>query len=550
MTKSTTWTRRSFLESLGGAALVGSVSTSATRLVYAQQDSNSHGGAVAGPPLAREVGLRVLADGGNAIDAAVATAFSAAVVAPYQCGLAGYGGHMKIALAGPKKITSIDFNTMAPAAARADMYPLQADGTVKDQVNDIGWLACGVPGTLAGLQLALDRYGSRPLAELLEPAIRFTAEGIVVPENLARAIRNSAVQLAKDPTSARLYLHDGMPLKAGERLKNPDAAEMLRTLAKRGTVDSFYHGDIAAQVAESYRKGGGLVTEKDLAAYRAREVKPLSLAWRGHKIYTAPLTAGGLTALEAISLRKALGEAADPSTTSGAHARLEALRIAWHDRLRLLGDPVFVDVPVAKLLSPDYANEWVDRIRAAVKQKQRLSLETAPREQNGTVHISTADRDGNLVALTLTHGAAFGAHVTLDGLGLMVGAGLARFDPRPDHPNAPAPGKRPLHNMCPTIVEREGRAVLALGGAGGRRIPSSIVSVLSHLLEQRAPLAEALSGGRVHTEGGDDVWYEGSVGESLDYFKQLGFETKRYKIALVSAAAFDPATGRTISAAK
>ncbi len=539
--------RREFLCTIAGGLLIGSSTTLGSQQ-GGSTDTRSRG-SIDGHPVARQVGLKVFADGGNAIDATVAAALTAAVVAPYQCGIAGYGGHMTIASAGQKKVVSIDFNTAAPASASPDMFPTDDDGSVKGSVNQYGWLASGVPGTLAGLQLSLDRYGSRPLGELMQPAIQYSRDGIIVDRWLAIRCKQSAPQLARDPAAARLYLPGGKPLEQGDRLKNPETAELLQSLADRGTVDSFYRGDVAQQIADAFKAGGGLVTARDMAAYRAREVEPITLSWGGHTICTAPLTAGGTTVLETLSFFRELGEAVNATTDKGVHGWVEALRVAWDDRLRLLGDPWFTEVPVERLLSRDYAKQWAARVTKAVEQEQKLQIKSRPRNQDGTIHLSAADGDGNLVALTLTHGAAFGSHVVVDGLGILLGAGMSRFDPRADHPNSPAPGKRPLHNMCPTIVLRDDRPILAIGGAGGRRIPNAVTSVLCNYIGRETTIAKAVAGPRIHNEGNDDVWFNGPVADSAAvYLKQIGYRIGHNKIALVSAATRDPDDGGTASA--
>ena len=250
-------------------------------------------GLVIGHSQGAEVGTRVLADGGNAVDAAVAAALVAGVVAVSQCGIGGYGGHLVVA-SPDGKVASIDFNSAAPAAARPDMFPLNAAGRVVGGVNSHGWLAAGVPGTLAGLQLALDRFGSRSLDQLIEPAIRFARDGFPISGAFAKSIASAAGQFRRDAGSARLFLPDGRPPEEGQTFRNPDLAAMLERLARDNSVAAFYRGDIAGRIAASFAKNGGLVTADDLAKYNAREVPPLELAWRGSTIYTAPLTAGGL----------------------------------------------------------------------------------------------------------------------------------------------------------------------------------------------------------------------------------------------------------------
>src|SRR5581483_1341724 len=233
-------------------------------------------------------------------------ALVAAVVGPQHCGVGGYGGHMTIATGDGSKVAAIDFNTAAPAAATPDMFTPDAQGRVPGQVNFYGWKAAGVPGPLAGMQLALDHFGTKKFAEVAAPAIRYARDGFPVSTNLAGALRANQKRLAAHPASAKLYLPGGEPPKAGSTMKNPDLAALLETLAKRGTVDSFYRGDIAAKIAAAFQAHGGLVTASDLAAYQAREVEPLALAWRGATIRTPPPTAGGATILETIAILKTL----------------------------------------------------------------------------------------------------------------------------------------------------------------------------------------------------------------------------------------------------
>ncbi len=223
-----------------------------------------------------------MTEGGNAVDAAVAAALVAGVVAVSQCGIGGYGGHLVVGLP-DGKVSSIDFNSAAPAAARPDMFPLDAAGRVQGGVNSHGWLAAGVPGTLAGLQRALDRFGSRPLDKLIEPAIRFARDGFPIAPPFANSIARAAGQFRRDPGSARLFLSGGEPPAAGSRFRNPDLALVLERLAHDNSVAAFYQGDVARQIAKAFAAGGGLVTAADLAAYQAREVPPLTMTCAGRR---------------------------------------------------------------------------------------------------------------------------------------------------------------------------------------------------------------------------------------------------------------------------
>jgi gamma-glutamyltranspeptidase/glutathione hydrolase len=502
-------------------------------------------GRVEGHPVGAEVGRKVLADGGNAVDAVVAAALAVAVVAPQQTGPGGYGGHLTVALEGGKTVTAIDFNTAAPAAATPEMFAPGADGKVKGAINQHGWQAAGVPGILAGLQLALDKFGSKPFADLAGPAISYARDGFKVEAGLATAIKSNAARLAKDPATAKLLLPDGEPPKAGAVLRNPDLAALLDELAKAKSVEPFYRGEPARRIAAAFKAGGGLVTADDLSAYHARIVEPLKLTWRDFTIRTPPPTAGGATVLEALAILQALGwdgwKADDPRS---ARATLEALRLAWDDRLRLLGDPGKEAGPARSLLAEGYAKGQAQKVARALADGKPAEAGTDGRGAGGTVHLSAADGKGNWAALTLTHGDSFGAQVTVPGLGLTLGQGMSRFDPRPKHPNSPGPGKRPLHNMCPTVVLRDGKAVAALGGRGGRKIVNAVFGVLVQLLGRGAAFEDALAAPRLHTEGALAVGLEPKWSDAeAARLKEVGYTVSRTASAYVSAVWADPKGG-------
>jgi gamma-glutamyltranspeptidase/glutathione hydrolase len=510
-------------------------------------------GLVTGQPHGAAAGRAVLAVGGNAVDAVVAAALVAGVVEVGGCGIGGYGGHMVIAPA-RGKVVATDFNSAAPAAARADLFAPDAKGAVKGQANTFGWLAAGVPGTMAGLQLALDRHGTRRFAEVVRPAIRYAREGFPVPRGLARLLVAARARLERDPGARKLFYPGGRPLPEGAHFRNPDLADLLELLAAHGSVEPFYRGAPARKIADAFARHKGLVTVKDLAAYRAREVTPLSLTWQGWTIHTAPLTAGGLTILQTIRTLDALGwRDWDRKDFKVTHAYLEALRLAWHDRLTLLGDPEQVRVPVERLLSERYARECADRVRKALALNKPLAAESDGRSAGGTIHLSAADAAGTMVALTLTHGGGLGAQVVVDGLGLVLGHGMSRFDPRPGWPNSPGPGKRPLHNMCPTVLVRDGRPALALalGGRGGRKIPNSVLRVLLARVGEGRPLARAVAAPRLHTEGGLAVTLEPAwPAAEVKRLKEIGFVLRSGPGAVVHAVERDPRSGALAAAAR
>jgi gamma-glutamyltranspeptidase/glutathione hydrolase len=534
--------RRQFLTGAGGLLLVD-------RFV---RPADGLAGLVNGHPEAAEAGKAILAAGGNAVDAVVTAALVAGVVALPSTGLGGYGGHLVVARP-TGQVEAIDFNGPAPAAAKPDMFGADDKGVVKDRANVHGWLAAGVPGVLAGLQLALDRFGTLKFADVVKPAVKHARDGFPLKKGVAAAIAAAKDRFAKDPGSAKLYLRlDGTPLAEGETFRNPDLAAMLEKLAGRGRVDTFYTGDVAGSIAAAFRKNCGLVTAADLAGYKPAVVTPLTLTWNGHTIYTPPPTAGGLTVLQALATLKALGrDEWDPADPATVRARVEALRLAWADRLTLLGDPAAVDVPVEKLLSGPYADAAAAKVRAAMLSAKPVEANGDGRSAGGTIHLNAIDAAGLTVAVTFTHGNSFGAGVTVDGLGLTLGHGLSRFDPRPGRANSVGPGKKPLHNMCPTVVTTTGKPALAVGATGGRMIPNTVFAVLAYRFGDGTSLAEAVKAPRVHTEGDLAVTLEATFPAAVvEQFKKVGYATKVGPGATLSALERDPAAGTVRAAAR
>ncbi len=499
---------------------------------------------VAGQPEGAAAGNAVLAAGGNAVDAVVAAALAAGVAAVPLAGIAGYGGHLVIAGLPGGKVTSIDFNSTAPASLTPNYFQANEKGQVKGEANTFGWLSAGVPGVLAGLQLALDRYGTKKFADLVQPAIRLARDGFKVNRGFANALRVSQTRMAKDPGSAKLLFPKGEPLKEGEIFRNPDLSRLLESLALAGSVAPFYQGKIAADIAAAFAAHGGLVTAADLAAYQAIERVPLALDWKGFTLYTPLPTAGGLTVLQTLATIKALG-----AEGTAGQAFVEALRVAWTDRLSLIGDPEQVEVPIKQLLSPEYAGKTAERVKAAIKNNQPIAGKTDGRPASGTIHLNAVDASGLTVALTFTHGGYFGAQVSVENLGLVLGHGVSRFDPRPGRPNSPAPRKRPLHNMCPTVVTRSGAPVLAIGATGGRRIVNAVANVLLGRLGAEMPLEAAVKAPRVHTEGDLALTAEAGYPQA-PMLLTAGYTLTAGAVASLQATERDPKSGAVWSAAR
>ncbi len=482
--------------------------------------SQSSNGMVASDSrLGAEVGARVLAKGGNAVDAAVATAFALAVVYP-EAGNIGGGGFLVVRMADGSN-ASLDFREKAPLAATRDMF-LDARGNVTDQ-SLIGHRASGVPGAVAGLWAAHQRFGSKPWAELVAPAVEYAERGFTVDAHFAGVVRAYESRLKQFPASAALLLPGGQPIAEGSTWKNPELAAVLRRIAQEGP-QGFYQGETARLIAEEMRRGGGLITLEDLRRYEAKWRDPVEFEYRGHRIISMPpSSSGGLTLalmaniVEGYDLKK-LGW----RTAGSLHIVAEASRRAFADRNHFLGDQDFVKVPRDRFLSEQYAARQratipIDRATPSSQIKPGLG-ETAESDQ--TTHFSVVDARGNAVALTTTLNELFGSAVTVTGAGFLLNDEMDDFTSKPGVPNlfglvqgeanAIAPEKRMLSAMTPTIVlDRSGKPMLITGARGGPRIISAVFQIISNVLDYELPLDQALGAPRIHHQHlPDELYYE------------------------------------------
>ncbi|MCZ6677493.1 MAG: gamma-glutamyltransferase family protein [Candidatus Poribacteria bacterium] len=486
-------------------------------------------GTVVGPhPRTAYAGMSMLRQGGNAIDAAVAAAFTEGVVEPSHNGVAGYGGCMVVYLADRREVVAIDYNTVAPAAASDSMFTIELTDTpagyrVPGRVNVHGPLSVGVPGVVGGLCMALQEFGTMPLSEVLLPAIRSARYGFV-PN---RANRNGIVAQAERwqtefPETARVFLKNGHPPKAGERLTNPDLARTLETIADGG-ASAFYCGDIGHKIVNFIQENGGCLTAGDLQNYRPRLVKPYEIRYRDCQLYTPPLGAGGLTTLQMLRLVEAY-DVGNLPPAKRLHLLAETMKICWPERLGRFGDPDSVDINPAEEVADALMTQLRNRLKQGLEAPQPGEI-VAFEPISCTSHISTADIHGNLVALTQTHGGGFGSMVTVPGTGLLLGHGVARFDPRPGLANSIAPGKRPLHNMSPIIALQADRPFATYGIPGGRTIPNNQLSISVNLIDLQMSIQDALAAPRLHSEGAEPVAVEERAGEAvLAELRQLGHE--------------------------
>jgi gamma-glutamyltranspeptidase/glutathione hydrolase len=371
---------------------------------------------------------------------------------------------------------------------------------VEGDLNLLGLLSVGVPGTLKGWCEALARFGRLDLESVMQPAIRHAERGFRATPYLVEAVTETAVDLARFPETARTFLPGGAPIKAGDLVVLGDYAATLRLIAAKGP-DVLYGGELGAAIADYFRGAGGILTLDDLARYQTVERRPIRGSYRGYEIAgPPPPTAGGLHVVEMLNILEGFDVAAlGFGTAAYIHLFAEVLKIGFADRNACTGDPAFVDIPVERLTSKDYAAARRAEIRSDRAGDYGAPRSAAPSAH--TTHVTTADADGNVVAMTQTINNLFGAKATAPGTGVLLNNTMALFDPHPGHPASVAPGKRVTSSMAPTLVLRDGRPVWALGLPGGVRIFTSVLQALVNLIDHRMSLQEAVEAPRVWTQG-------------------------------------------------
>jgi gamma-glutamyltranspeptidase/glutathione hydrolase len=465
--------------------------------------------------LASDVGVAILKQGGNAIDAAVAVGYAQAVVNAC-CGNIGGGGFMTIHLANGKD-TFINFREKAPAAASADMY-LDENKQIKPGASLHGYLAVGVPGTVAGFDLAQRKYGKLSRAQVLAPAIKLARDGYILNRADTDIIDTTVAFFKRDPEAARIFLRkNGTPLQPGDRLVQKDLANTLEAIARHGP-DAFYKGAIPAAVEKASKANGGIITAADFAAYHASEMAPLTCTYRGYQFISAPPpSSGGVTMCQILNIlegydMKALGY----HSAASVHYMVEAMRHAYMDRNTFLGDPDFVRNPTEHLLSKDYAA----RLRAQIlPDKATPSSAVLPgamqHEKPETTHYSVVDKEGNAVSTTYTVNGRFGAVVIAPGTGFFLNDEMDDFTSKigarnmyglvQGASNAIAPGKRPLSSMAPTVVTKNGKTFMVVGSPGGSRIITITLQAVLNVIDHGMAPQEAVDAPHIHHQWQPDV---------------------------------------------
>ncbi|WP_096952823.1 gamma-glutamyltransferase [Escherichia coli] len=491
---------------------------------------------------ATQVGVDILKEGGNAVDAAVAVGYALAVTHPLAGNLGG-GGFMLIRSKNGNT-TAIDFREMAPAKATRDMF-LDDQGNPDSKKSLTSHLASGTPGTVAGFSLALDKYGTMPLNKVVQPAFKLARDGFIVNDALADNLKTYGSEvLPNHENSKAIFWKEGEPLKKGDTLVQANLAKSLEMIAENGP-DEFYKGTIAEQIAQEMQKNGGLITKEDLAAYKAVERTPISGDYRGYQVYSMPPpSSGGIHIVQILNILENFDMKKYGFGSADAKIMAEAEKYAYADRSEYLGDPDFVKVPWQALTNKAYAKSIADQIdiNKAKPSSEIRPGKLAPYESNQTTHYSVVDKDGNAVAVTYTLNTTFGTGIVAGESGILLNNQMDDFSAKPGVPNvyglvggdanAVGPNKRPLSSMSPTIVVKDGKTWLVTGSPGGSRIINTVLQMVVNSIDYGLNVAEATNAPRFHHQWlPDELRVE--KGFSPDTLKLL--EAKGQKVALKEA---------------
>lgn len=480
--------------------------------LYGRSAEGAKGVVAAAKPEASQVGVDILKKGGNAVDAAVATAFALGVLEPNASGVGG-GGFMVIKLVNMKEAVVIDFREMAPAAATADMYKFGDDGKIIDNASVTGGLASGVPGEIAGLLYALDNYGSRKIKRdaIIAPAIAWAEKGIPVTVNLASIIQDNLGRINQYPATASIYTKDGLPYEVGETIKNPDYAGTLRLIAKNG-ADAVYKGELAEKIAKAVRDAGGIMTAQDLANYQVKIRKPITGTYRGYTlISTPPASSGGTIVVELLNILENFDLAKyGDGTPETEHLWIEALRLAFADRSKYMADADFVNVPLSGLTNKAYAKQLAAKISMDKAMGSATADDPTKFESGSTTSFAVMDKAGNMVAVAKSINYFFGSAVVVPGTGIIMNDHMDDFALKPGSVQSIEPGKRPLSSMSPTLVlDPSGKPFMALGSPGATRIIEAVAQTISNVVDHGMPIQQAIMAPRLFAMASGQVQIEG-----------------------------------------
>lgn len=496
--------------------------------IYGRGASGSNGAVATAKPDSAQVGIDILKKGGNAVDAAVAIGFAQGVLEPNANGLGG-GGFMTIKLANMKEAVVIDFREIAPAFSKDSMYKYGPDGKQLPAAgpdgtplfpanmpgSQVGGLASGVPGDVAGLLYALEHYGSGKLtrAQIMQPAIDWASK-VPVTANLAGAIKDNFDKIRLFKASSDLYLKDGLPYEVGDTINNADLQKTLKAIQKDG-AKAFYQGDIAEAIVAEIQREGGIMSLDDLANYKVQERKPVQGTYRGYTIIsTPPASSGGTHIVELLNIlenfdMKSYGQ----NTAKSLHLWGEAMKLVYADRAKYMADTAFVKVPLVGLTSKAYAKDLAAKISLDAAMPLPVSYGDPSKYESGsTTSFSVMDKDGNMVACTKSVNYFFGSGVVIPGTGIIMNNHMDDFVLKPGSANSVAPGKRPLSSMSPTLVlDPQGRSFMTVGAAGATRIITAVAQIISNVIDYGMPIEDAISAPRVYRTNSTDYSIEGRI---------------------------------------
>jgi len=515
-----------------------------SQMATAQPVWAKHGMVASQETLASRTGVEILKQGGNAVDAAVAVAFSLAVTLP-RAGNIGGGGFMLVHLAKENKTIAIDYREMAPSKAKKDIF-LDENGDAVQKLSREHGLAVGVPGTVMGMSLVLEKYGTMSLAQVTAPAIKMAQEGFSVTPDLAQSLAGLKRRMAQWPTTAAIfYKNDGSDYQVGDILKQPELAHSLRLIAEKG-AKGFYEGETAVKIVNAVQDAGGIMTLDDLKHYKVVEREPVRGEYRGYQVVSMPPpSSGGVHIIQMLNVLQQFPiDKLGHNTAQTIHLMAETMKYAYSDRSEYLGDPDFYKVPVNALTNADYAQKIASKIaiNKTTPSSEIKPGKLAPYESDQTTHFSVVDKWGNAVSNTYTLNFSYGSGLVAKGTGILLNNEMDDFSAKPGVPNgyglvggdanAVEGNKRPLSSMSPTIVMKDGKAFLITGSPGGSRIITTTLQIIMNVIDHGLNIAEASYAARVHHQWQpDELRVESSV--NRDTISLL--EAKGHKVTVQSA---------------
>jgi gamma-glutamyltranspeptidase/glutathione hydrolase len=535
-------------------------SSRATSRIEARDARAAKGMVVSANERASRIGMEVLQSGGNAIDAAVATGFALAVVHP-TAGNIGGGGFMVIRWP-DGRTTALDFREKAPLASHPKMW-LDANGEYSSGMHHNSHLAVGVPGTVAGFAFAHEKYGSGEWARLVQPAVTLAEGGFQVSDNLARSLGGVLRSMERYPASIATFSKDGTPYEAGETLRQPDLGTTLGRIMREGR-DGFYKGETARLVAAEMRRGGGIITEEDLAKYEAKERTPIKGTYRGYDIISmAPPSSGGIAMVEMMNILEGYDlRAMGHNSTQYIHHLAEAMRRAYLDRARYVADTDYADVPIEKLTSKEYAatlRATIDETKATPSARSDIEIAS---ESPETTHYSVVDANGIAVSVTYTLEAGYGSKIVVPGAGFLLNNEMGDFNAGPGltnatgligtEPNLTRPEQRMLSSMTPSIVAKDGQLVAIVGSPGGRTIINTVMQVILNVIDHGMSIQDAVNAPRIHHQWLPDrvnIEENGALPETVQALEAMGHSIRMGgRQGSAHSIMIDPRTGDRIGA--